>query len=88
MVITPTTAPILAPITIDTSYNIEEFVYFQPDLPVDIQHPDGDIIIVGKDIIYRDINAFCGYIQDAIARKDIITVRDNLHLCLRGDARL
>ena len=88
MIITPTIAPILAPTTIDTSCNIEEFVYFQPDLPIDIQYPDGDVIIVGKDIIYRDINTFYGYIQDTIARKDIIIVRDNLHLCLRGDVHL
>ena len=59
IVITPITAPIIAPMIMDI---IIELGFFQPDLPVDNQYPDRDVIIIGKDIIYRDINAFYEYI--------------------------
>lgn len=71
---------------VDTRWRIEEFGLFQPDLAVDDRNPPGDVITVGKDSIYRNVDAFCERIKDAIATKGPETVRDNLHLCLRGAA--
>jgi hypothetical protein len=71
---------------IDTRWNIGEFSLFHPDLPVDTQNPNGDIIKVGRDTIYRNIDAFCEHVQDAIARQGAVTIRQNLHLRLRGMA--
>jgi hypothetical protein len=68
---------------VDTRWRIEEFGLFEPDLPIDDRHPDGDIIISGKDTIYRNIDIFYEYIKDTIAIKTTDTVRDNLHLYLR-----
>ena len=39
---------------IDTRWRMEDFGYFQPDLPVDEGAPAGDICTVGKDTYYRD----------------------------------
>jgi hypothetical protein len=50
---------IISPIIIDI---IIELDFFQSDLPIDIQYLDGDIIMIGIDIIYRDINIFYEYI--------------------------
>ena len=69
---------------IDTKWRIEEFGLFEPDLAVDNCHPEGDVITVGRDIIYRNVDAFCQRIQDAIATKGPQIVCDNLQLCLRG----
>jgi hypothetical protein len=71
---------------VDTRWRIEEFGLFQPDLQVDERNPPGDVITVGKDSVYRNVDAFCERIKDAIATKGAVTVRDNLHLCLRGAA--
>jgi hypothetical protein len=71
---------------IDTRWRIEEFGLFEPDLPVDDRNPPGDVITVGKDSIYRNVDAFCERVKDAIATKGANTVRDNLQLCLRGAA--
>ena len=72
---------------IDTRCRIEDFGYFQPDLPVDDRNPSGDVVTVGKDTFYRDVDAFCERIKDAIATRDPVQVRDNLHLCLRSSAQ-
>ena len=66
---------------------IEEFGFFEPDLPVDDRYPDGDVITVGRDTIYCNVDAFCERIKDAIATKRPQMIRDNLHLCLRGHAK-
>jgi len=71
---------------IDTRWRIEEFGLFEPDLYVDDRNPPGDVITVGKDSIYRNVDAFCERIKDAISTKGVETVRDNLHLCLCGAA--
>src|SRR5579862_4607176 len=70
----------------DTRWRIEEFDLFEPDLPIDDRHPAGDVITVGRDTIYRNVDAFAERIKDAIATKGSALVRDNLHLCLRGAA--
>jgi hypothetical protein len=44
---------------IDTCWRIEEFRVFEPDLPVDYCNPAGDVITVGKDSIYRNVDTFC-----------------------------
>jgi hypothetical protein len=72
--------------TQDSRWRIEEFGLFEPDLPVDDRHPPGDVITVGRDTIYRNVDAFAERIKDAIATKGAPLVRDNLHLCLRGAA--
>ena len=72
---------------IDNRWRIEDFGYFQPDLPVDERSPAGDMYTVGKDTYYRDVEAFCERIKDAIPSRDAVRVRDNLHLCLRGSAQ-
>jgi hypothetical protein len=71
---------------IDTRWRIEEFGLFEPDLIVDATHPPGDIVTIGRDTIYRNVDAFVERIKDAIATKGPETIRDNLHLCLRGHA--
>jgi len=70
----------------DTRWRIEEFGLFEPDLQVDDRNPPGDVITVGKDSVYRNVDAFCERIKDAISTKGPEAVRDNLHLCLRGAA--
>ena len=67
-------------------WRLEEFGLFEPDLPVDDRHPPGDVITVGRDTIYRNVDAFLERMKDAIASKTPEVVRDNLHLCLRGSA--
>jgi hypothetical protein len=69
-----------------TPWRIEEFGLFEPDLPIDDRHPPGDVVTVGRDTIYRNVDAFIERIKDAIRTKTPATVRDNLHLCLRGQA--
>jgi hypothetical protein len=79
-------APPPVPPAHNTRWRIEEFGFFEPDLPVDERHPAGDVITVGRDTIYRNVDAFVERIKDAIATKGAPVVRDNLHLCLRGAA--
>jgi len=67
-------------------FKIEEFGLFEPDLVVDDKYPSGDMITVGRDTIYRNVDAFCDRIKDAINIKGHETVRENLHMCLRGEA--
>jgi hypothetical protein len=55
---------------IDTRWKIEEFGLFQPNLPIDEQHPDGDIISLARETIYRNVGVFCERVKDAIATKD------------------
>ena len=83
----PPAPPNPPPPQIDNRWRIEDFGYFQPDLPVDERSPAGDMCTVGKDTYYRDVEAFCERIKDAIASRDPVQVRDNLHLCLRGSAQ-
>ena len=71
---------------LDTRWRIEEFGLFEPDLAVDDRNPAGDVITVGRDSIYRNVDAFCERVKDAISTKGPDSVRDNLHLCLRGAA--
>jgi Reverse transcriptase (RNA-dependent DNA polymerase) len=62
---------------IDTRWRIEEFGLFQPDLQVDERNPPGDVITVGKDSIYRNVDAFCERIKDAypLPRPEDVTGR-------------
>lgn len=78
--------PAPVPVGPDTRWRIEEFGLFEPDLPVDDRHPAGDVITVGRDTIYRNVDDFIERIKDAVATKGASTIRDNLHLCLRGAA--
>ena len=71
---------------LDNRWRIEEFGLFEPDLRVDAAHPAGDIVTIGRDTIYRNVDAFCERIQDVAATRGPEVVRDNLHLCLRGTA--
>jgi hypothetical protein len=72
--------------TADTRWRLEEIGIFEPDLPIDERHPEGDVITVGRDTIYRNVDAFCERILDAISSKGHEVVRDNLQSCLRGQA--
>lgn len=67
-------------------WRLEEVGIFEPDLPVDDHHPARDAVTVGRDTIYRNVNAFCERIADAISSKGAVMVRDNLQSCLRGQA--
>ena len=71
---------------IDTKWRIEEFRLFQPDLAVDDRNLAGNMIFVGRDTIYRNVDAFCEHIVESARDKGAEIVRDNLHLCLRGAA--
>ena len=53
------TIPVGPAIILDTCWKIQKFGLFQPDLPIDEQHPDGDIITIDRDTIYRNIDVFC-----------------------------
>jgi hypothetical protein len=57
------------PPTVDTRWRLEEVGIFEPDLPVDDRHPEGDVITVGRDTINRNVDAFCERILDAISSK-------------------
>jgi hypothetical protein len=67
-------------------WRLEEVGIFEPDLSVDDRHPAGDAVTVGRDTIYRNVDAFCEHIADAISSKGAVMVRDNLQSCLRGQA--
>jgi len=67
---------------IDTKWRIEEFRLFQLNLTVDDRNPVGDMISVGRDTIYRNVDAFCERIMESIRDTEAEIVRDNLHLCL------
>jgi hypothetical protein len=71
---------------LDNRWRIEEFGLFQPDLQVDSSHPAGDVVTIGKDTFYRNVDAFCERVRDAVSLKGPDVVRENLHLCLRGTA--
>ena len=58
---------------------MEEIGLFEPDLTTE-SRPAGDVITVGKDSIYRNVDAFRKRIKDQYC------VRDNLQFCLRGAA--
>jgi len=75
----------VAPVA-DNRWRLEEVGMFEPDLPIDDRNPAGDAITVGRDTIYRNVDAFCERIADAIASKGPTVVRDNLQSCLRGQA--
>jgi hypothetical protein len=70
----------------ESRWRLEEVGIFEPDLPVDDRHPAGDAVTVGRDTIYRNVDAFCERIADAISSKGAVMVRDNLQSCLRGQA--
>jgi len=48
---------------------MKEFGLFEPDLQIDERHPPDDVITIGKDSIYRNVEAFCQRIKDVIATK-------------------
>jgi hypothetical protein len=73
-------------IMLDNRWRIEEFRLFEPDMQVDASHPAGDVVTVGRDTIYRNVDAFCQRINDAASLRGMQVIRDNLHLCLRGTA--
>jgi len=58
----------------DTRWRIEEFGLFEPDLQVDDRNPPGDVITVGKDSVYRNVDAFCERIKDAISTNAAVEV--------------
>jgi hypothetical protein len=78
--------PAVAPPAPEARWRLEEVGMFEPDLPVDDRNPAGDAITVGRDTIYRNVDAFCERIADAIASKGPVMVHDNLQSCLRGQA--
>src|SRR5579859_3687167 len=78
--------PARAPAPADNRWRLEEIGIFEPDLPVDERNPAGDAVTVGRDTIYQNVDAFCERIEDAIAAKGTVMVRDNLQSCLRGQA--
>ena len=71
---------------VNNPWHDEEFGLFEPDLLVNSTHPAGDVITVGRYTYYRNVDAFCERIKDAIATRGSNMVHDNLHLCLRGHA--
>jgi hypothetical protein len=54
---------------LNNRWRIEEFGLFEPDLRVDAAHPAGDVVTIGRDTIYRNVDAFCEQIRDAAATK-------------------
>jgi len=71
---------------IDTHWRIEEFEYFQPDLVVNDRNSLDNVVIIEYDMTYRNVDAFCERIKDAIALRGNEIVRDNLHLCFHDSA--
>jgi hypothetical protein len=53
-----------------------EIGVFEPD----VDDPLDDLSV------YRDVDVFCQHVEDVISVRGPETVRDNLHLCLRGAA--
>jgi hypothetical protein len=71
---------------LDNRWRIEEFGLFEPDLQVDATHPAVDVVTIGHNSIYRNVDAFCERIWDAVTTKGSDVVPNNLCLCLRGTA--
>jgi hypothetical protein len=57
---------------------VYEIGIFEPD----VYNPLGDHDLS----VYRDVDVFCQHVEDVISVRGPETVRDNLHLCLRGAA--
>jgi hypothetical protein len=71
---------------LDNCWSIEELGLFEPDLDVDAIHPAGNVVTIGRNTVYRNIDAFCQLILDAVTMKGSDVVHNNLYLCLRGMA--
>jgi hypothetical protein len=71
---------------LDNCWSIEEFGLFEPALHAGACYPAGDVVTIGRETMYRNVDAFCKRIRDAVTTKGSDVVRDNLHLCLRGTA--
>jgi len=75
-----------ADMAIETQFRIEDFGLFEPDLIVDATHPPGDVISIGRDTIYRNVDAFVTRVHDAATVKGADLVRSHLDQCLPGTA--
>jgi len=58
----------------------EEFDFFQPELSAGHENPAGDVITIERDIIYRNVDAFCERVKDSVVTKELDVARGNLHL--------
>ena len=68
------------------TYIGEELGYFQPDLSINDTNPEGEYITVGRDTIFRNVDAFVQRVKDIAGIKGHEGIRNNLYLCLRGAA--
>src|SRR6266536_4230007 len=65
-----------------TSFKVEELGFFDSELL--IEYGSGDVVRIGKDIIYRSVHLFVQRITDMASIKGDKIVSYNLSLYLRG----
>ena len=58
---------------------------FWPNIPT--SYGTGDVINEGKEWYYRNIHSFVARVRVAAATRDATTLRQNLDLCLKGEAQ-
>lgn len=73
-------------LTDDTAkFKPSDIGYFDPYLST-VTYAKGDYIQIGTDVIYRNVHLFFGQARSVAATKNGQLVRQNLHLCLKGEA--
>lgn len=66
-------------------WNQANFGYFDPHLN-EKTHGPGKVVLVGKDVYYRNVILFVQRIQNLVTLKEAAFVRSNIPISLRGSA--
>ena len=63
---------------------MEDIGFF--DLNLSVSYGEGEVVLIGKELYYRNIILFTKRIEDLVITKRYELVRANLNTCLRGVA--
>jgi hypothetical protein len=65
-------------------FRASDLGYFHPDLKE--FYGKGDIVTIGKEIIYREIYTFCRRVDDYVTIVEEKKIRNHMSTCFRGNA--
>ncbi|KAJ5634390.1 hypothetical protein N7528_002232 [Penicillium herquei] len=68
------------------TWSTQEVGYFDPQTDPKLDSPHIDSKGHGCTLIFQNVNAFISHIRGILVFKEEITIRTNIHLCLRGPA--
>ena len=66
-------------------WNLTDLGYFDPQLNTKV-HGEGKVVLVGKDVYYRNVVLFVQHIQNLVTFKGVTLVKANTPTSLRGSA--